>query len=76
MTPSDATVAFGLLVRKLREEAGLTQDELAEKADCGSSSISTIERAKRGASLDMVMKLARGLDRSAWTLVREVERRL
>ena len=38
---------FGKRLRRLREAAGLTQEELAEKADLGAKGISDLERGER-----------------------------
>jgi transcriptional regulator with XRE-family HTH domain len=40
-------VPFGRRLRRLRETAGLTQEELAEKADLSAKGISDLERGER-----------------------------
>lgn len=52
---------LGLTVRKLRDEAGMTQATLAEKADLKPNFIGEIERAEKIPSIDSVVRIARGL---------------
>lgn len=52
--------AFGAEVRSRREEAGLTREELAVRAEVSPMYISTIERGLRDPSLEYVEKFARG----------------
>jgi transcriptional regulator with XRE-family HTH domain len=54
---------FGREVRRRREDAGLTQTDLAERAGLSPIFIGNVERGKmrRGLSLDAAFKLARGL---------------
>lgn len=67
---------FGEVLRELRLESGLTQDQLAELADTERSHISSLERAEKGPSLATILTLARALDISAADLMGRVERRL
>lgn len=72
-TPISATF-FGGIIRRLRKDAELTHEELAEMADCHPTYLSLLERGKRNPSLDMVIRLSRALDSPAWKLVQETER--
>ena len=74
-TPISATF-FGGIVRRLRRDAKLTHEQLAEKAECHPTYISLVERGKRNPSLDMVLRLSRALECPAWKLVRETEQEL
>ena len=67
---------FGEVLRELRLEHGLTQDQLAELADTERSHISSLERAEKGPSLATILTLARALDISAADLMGRVEKRL
>lgn len=61
----DPKRAFGQSVRALREARGLTQSELAEKADLQSwKYIGTVENARTNITLTNILKLANGLDLS------------
>lgn len=52
---------FGKRLRKLREEKGWTQEELADKAGMHFTYIGQIERGVRNPSLINLYKLARAL---------------
>ena len=71
MQQSDAGPAFGLLLRRYREAAGLTQEALAERAGLSARSISDLERgihrAPRGDTLGL---LVRGLGLGAQDRIR------
>jgi transcriptional regulator with XRE-family HTH domain len=60
---NDATVrrAFGRVLRSLREARFLTQDELAERADCSQVYISLLEQGKQSPSLVRLFDLAAAL---------------
>lgn len=52
---------FGLRLRHLRHEQGLTQAELGDKAGMNDKTISNIERGRHGTSFKYLAKLARAL---------------
>jgi len=52
---------FGGTVRQLRKAAGLSQIELAEKADLTHNYVGEIERGEKLASIETVVRLASGL---------------
>ncbi len=52
---------FGRLVRSRRTHLGLTQEELAEKADMHFTYVSSTERGERNISLANIEKLADAL---------------
>jgi len=52
---------FGNLLAAHRRDAGLTQDDLASKADLSVDSISKLESGKTGASFDAIARLANAL---------------
>ncbi|MGF6148776.1 anaerobic benzoate catabolism transcriptional regulator [Kingella potus] len=55
-------VAFGKTLRKLRKEAGLTQEQLAFEAELQRVYVSILELGRQQPSLETVLKLARGLN--------------
>jgi transcriptional regulator with XRE-family HTH domain len=62
MTKGDARLTeFGREVRRIREDIGLTQEQLAERSGLSSIYIGTIENGKRDPSLSTVYSLAKGL---------------
>ncbi|MEU1901612.1 helix-turn-helix transcriptional regulator [Nocardiopsis dassonvillei] len=69
-----AQLRFGKLLRKLRGQAGLTQQELASLAVVSQSTVSDLERGKKGTRRDPVVRLdkaltARGMLVDAWDAV-------
>lgn len=48
-------------LRRLRQAAGLSQEELAHRADIDRTYISSIERQQYAASIEVVDRLAKGL---------------
>ena len=55
-------LAFGLRVKELRKEKGLTQSELAEKIGLSNDLIGMIERGERNTSVDKIFKLAKAFN--------------
>lgn len=53
--------AFGLHLRKLREERGWSQQALADYADIAKLTVQRIEHAKGAPTLDVLVSLARAL---------------
>lgn len=72
-------VAFGEVLRKLRTEVNLTQEQLGLEADLQRKYISSLELGEKAPSLETVFKVSAGLGMNAEkivTLVRqEIERR-
>ncbi|MBU4681441.1 helix-turn-helix transcriptional regulator [Cedecea davisae] len=56
------TVQFGQRVRKLRLEAGLSQEAFADKCGLDRTYISGIERGVRNPTLEVIAVIAEGLD--------------
>ena len=56
-------------LRRLRTSAGLSQEELADRAGIHRTYISSVERAQRNVSIDSLFKIAHGLEVSAQELV-------
>ena len=63
MPKRDKTLTeFGRNVSRLRNDAGLSQDKLAEKADLDRTYLSGIERGVRNPGIKTVLRLAHALD--------------
>ena len=56
-----ALFQFGHNVSRLRDQAELSQDKLAEKADLDRTYLSGIERGVRNPGIKVVIRLARAL---------------
>lgn len=66
--------SFGTVMRRLRIERGLSQEELASRLDMSSHAhISRLESGKKQPTLDMVFRIAYALDIKAWELIRSIE---
>ena len=63
------TVARNL--KRLRRERGLSQEELADRAEVYRNYIGMIERAENAASVDMIEKLAGALEAKPIEFFRE-----
>lgn len=57
-----AQVTFGVALRGFREDRGLTQEKLAEKADLHTNYVSSVERGERNLSLHNIARLAYALE--------------
>lgn len=55
--------AFGVHLRHLREERGMSQQELADYADVAKMTVHRIETAQYSATLDVLISLAKALDK-------------
>lgn len=58
---SKIAVAFGVVLRRLRTDAGLTQEQLGLDADLQRKYISLLELGAKAPSLETVLKVAAGL---------------
>ncbi len=68
----DVAVAFGQVLRSLRRNAGLTQEQLGFEADLERNFISMLELGQRQPSLMTVFRLAKVLKISPAQLIEQV----
>jgi len=61
-TNTKALKAFSQVVREIRKQLHLTQEQLSERCNMHPVFISEIERGIRNPSLDTILKLAEGLE--------------
>jgi transcriptional regulator with XRE-family HTH domain len=61
--------AFGELLASLRKEAGLTQQEFAQKVGMSRSAIANIESGKQGVVLTSIFAFANALSKSPTELI-------
>lgn len=59
---SDILIKFGEKIRELRKQQGLSQEELAFKADLHRTYIGMIERAEKNITLINIEKISNALD--------------
>jgi transcriptional regulator with XRE-family HTH domain len=52
---------IGVNIRKFRNQRGMTQEKLAEKADLHPVYISQVERADRAITIDSLLKITKAL---------------
>ena len=72
----DAAAAFGNVLRRLRIEAGLTQEQLGFEADLRRTYVSILELGHQQPSLTTILKVAAALKLSAQNLIGLVESEL
>lgn len=72
----DPAVAFGRVLRRLRREAGYTQEELGLEADLRRTFVSVLELGQQQPTLTTILKLAHALNCSAQKLIGVVEEEL
>lgn len=65
----DTAIAFGKVLRRLREEAGLTQEQLGFESDLRRTYVSILELGQQQPSLTTILKLALALHCSPGTMV-------
>jgi transcriptional regulator with XRE-family HTH domain len=58
----DYIKAFGMNLRKLREDRGWSQQQLADSANVPKITIQRIELAKSSATIDMAVSIANALE--------------
>lgn len=64
---------FGREVRRCRNERGLSQEELAYRAQVHSTYISQLERGLKSPTLGVINRLARALGQPTSEMIRAVE---
>ncbi len=69
----NTSVSFGKVIRKLRLEQGLSQEQLGFEAELRRTYISILELGQQQPSLTTIFKLAKALNISASSLIRYVE---
>lgn len=69
----EPAIAFGKVLRQLRMEAGLTQEQLGFNANLRRTYVSILELGQQQPTLTTIMKIASGLGISASELIGFVE---
>ena len=63
-TKTDIRTRFGLAIKQRRQELGISQEALAERAELHRTYVADIERGARNLSLENIEKLAKALQLS------------
>jgi transcriptional regulator with XRE-family HTH domain len=74
-TEAEFAVAVGDGIRRARQQLGLTQVELAERADLSPNYVARLERGELGPSLWVAFRLAEALGVEVESLTAKVTRR-
>lgn len=72
----EPAIAFGQVLRRLRLEANLSQEELGLAADLRRTYVSILELGQQQPTLTTILKIAGALDRPASELLEMVEAEL
>lgn len=72
----EEAVAFGKVLRRLRKEAGMTQEQLGLEADLRRTYVSILELGQQQPSLTTLFKLAGALDCTVSSVMAAVEEEL
>jgi transcriptional regulator with XRE-family HTH domain len=62
----------GQTIRKHRVKAGLSIERLADRADLHYNYVGELERGEKAASLDSLVKIAKGLGVRPWKLLAQL----
>ena len=65
---------LGLELRTAREAAGMTQEELAHRAQVDRTYISMLENDRKSPTIDMLFRLCHAMDASPSAIIRNVEK--
>jgi transcriptional regulator with XRE-family HTH domain len=65
---------FGEVIRELRKERSLSQEELADKADVHRTYIGMIERGEKNITLENIQKLAKALNVSLKSVFEKLDK--
>lgn len=69
----DPAIAFGKVLRRLRKEAGLTQEKLGFEAEVERNFVSLIERGVNQPTIRVIFKLAAALNVEPATMIAMVQ---
>ncbi len=65
--------AVGTVIKRVREEKGLSQEVVSGLADIGRTHLSAIERGTRKPTMETFFKIANAMDIDASSLLKQIE---
>jgi len=65
---------FGEVIRELRKERSLSQEELADKADVHRTYVGMIERGEKNITIENIQKLAKALNVSLKSIFEKLDK--
>jgi transcriptional regulator with XRE-family HTH domain len=65
---------FGEVIRELRKERNLSQEELANKADVHRTYVGMIERGEKNITIENIQKLAKALNVSLKSIFEKLDK--
>lgn len=65
--------AFGKKLREIRQEKGISQEDLAERAGLHRTYISSVERGERNVTLTTILKIAKAMGVEMAALLPKIE---
>lgn len=72
----EITEAFGIVLRKYRTEAGLSQEKLALMCNLDRTYIGLLERAQRQPSITTIFKICEVLELKPYKMILEIEEKI
>ena len=63
----------GIVIKRVREERGLSQEVVSGLADIGRTHLSAIERGTRKPTMETFFKIANAMDIDASSLLKQIE---
>jgi len=73
MEKTSLTTKFGITVRQLRLEKGMSQEDFADECGLHRTYIGAIERGEKTVSIETARKVADALNLPVWKLLKRVE---
>jgi len=71
---TDILLKYGKAIRQMRQQKGISQEELADLCGLHRTYISDVELGKRNVSLENIERLAQALDTNVSDVFVEIER--
>lgn len=73
MEKTNLTIEFGMVVRRLREVQGMSQEDFADACGLHRTYIGTVERGEKTVTIETARKIAIALNLPLWNLLKRVE---